>query len=236
MSSSTATVTKNKKNWFMQFIYSSIGRKILMALTGLFLIMFLAVHLIGNLQLLLPDGGLAFNAYAHFMGHNEIVQIISKGNFFFIVLHIIVSIVLTRANASARPTSYAYSKPGANSTWSSRNMMILGSLVFIFLAVHLVNFYGASKFTTLGVDEAGNENLYMVVKEAFAQSWLVALYVLGMVALGFHLSHGFWSAFQTLGLNHVKYTPVIKFVGQVFCILVPALFALIPIWMYVAQL
>ena len=207
MSSSTATVTKNKKNWFMQFLYSSIGRKLLMALTGLFLILFLIVHLAGNLQLLFNDGGLAFNAYAEFMGHNEIIQLVSKGNFFFIVLHIIVSLVLTSSNAKARPSRYQYSKASVNSAWSSRNMMFLGSIVFIFLVVHIAQFYAASKGWDLGTDANGNEDLYTLVKATFAQPLSVALYVLGMIALGYHLSHGFQSAFQTIGLNHVKYNP-----------------------------
>lgn len=244
MSATTPSVGK-QKNWFMQFIYSSIGRKILMALTGLFLILFLTVHLVGNIQLLFgnvigSDGGEAFNKYAHFMGHNELVQIISKGNFFFIVLHIIVSIVLTVSNNQARPQRYQYSKPSANSGWSSRNMMILGSLVFIFIVVHLVNFYGRSKFGETPMVQYGNgeeiQNLYVVVQEAFSQLWLVALYVVSMIALAFHLSHGFQSAFQTIGLNHAKYSPAIKFLGKAYSILIPLGFALIPILMYLSTL
>ncbi|MEO1654446.1 MAG: succinate dehydrogenase cytochrome b subunit, partial [Bacteroidota bacterium] len=133
-----------------------------------------------------------------------------------------------------------YSKPSANSGWSSRNMMVLGSLVFIFIAVHLVNFYGRSKFGEMPMVQYGNgeeiQNLYIVVKDNFARPWLVGLYVAAMIALAFHLSHGFQSAFQTMGLNHPKYSPAIKFLGKAYSILVPVGFALIPILMYLSTL
>ncbi len=238
MSASTVPVPNKRKNWFMQFIYSSIGRKLLMALTGLFLILFLTVHLAGNLQLLAGDGGEAFNKYAKFMGHNELIQIVSFGNFFFITLHIIVSIVLTRSNTQARPKSYAYSKPGANASWSSRNMMILGSIVLIFLVIHLSNFWAKSKFgpvemvTYDGVEGVEYQDLYSIVQAKFSVGWLVALYVVSMLGLAFHLSHGFQSAFQTIGLNHVKYSPAIKLVGLIYCIVIPLGFAIIPLYMY----
>lgn len=248
-----STTTKNtpKSNWFVQTMGSTLGRKLLMALTGLFLILFLTVHLAGNLQLLLPflfgedPAGKSFNEYAAFMGHNEIIQLISIGNFFFIILHIIVSIILTRYNQSARPVQYAYSQPNANSNWKSRNMMVLGTLVLIFIVVHLVNFWGKMKLTHLfGQDyvryieyEGGHKvlNLYAETLIAFKDWWLVGIYVACMIALSFHLSHGFSSAFQTLGLNHKKYTPFIKTLGAIYAVLVPLLFALIPIILYIQQ-
>lgn len=239
MSSSNPTVTKAQGNWFVRFFSSTLGRKLLMSLTGIFLIAFLTVHLIGNLQLLFGDEGEAFNKYAQFMGHNELIQIVSKLNFFFIILHVIVSIVLTQANTAARPVRYQYSKASASSGWSSRNMMILGSLVFIFIVIHLQNFWYQSKFGSVPmVSYNGQEyqDLYTTVKFSFSEAWLVGLYVLAMIGLAFHLSHGFQSAFQTLGLNHKKYTPFIKTLGAAYSIIVPLLFATIPIVMFLQQL
>lgn len=243
MSTTTQTAPK-KQHWILAFLASSIGRKLLMALTGIFLILFLTVHLVGNLQLLFPllfgekEPGRAFNEYAHFMGHNEIIQLVSIGNFLFIILHVVVSIWLTRSNQTARPVQYAYTQPGKNSSWQSRNMMILGTLVLIFIVVHLQHFWYKSKFG--GLDEiayANNEpihNLYVATTVAFKEWWIVALYVISMVGLALHLSHGFQSAFQTLGLNHKKYTPLINFLGSAYSIIVPFFFGLIPILLFLS--
>lgn len=205
-----------------------------MALTGLFLILFLAVHLAGNWQLLHNDQGRAFNIYAHFMTSNPIVKTISIGNFTFIVIHIVWAIILTRKNRAARgPEGYAVNKN--SSTLASRNMGILGTLIFIFLVIHLKAFWYETHFGNIPiVDYEGYEakNLFAVVDAAYSQVWYVALYVFSMAILAFHLYHGFGSAFQTLGLNHIKYNPVIRFVGVAFAIIVPVLFGLIPILMY----
>ncbi|TAF64001.1 MAG: succinate dehydrogenase [Cytophagales bacterium] len=232
-----STQTIQKKTWYVNLLTSTLGRKFIMAGTGLFLVLFLAVHLIGNLQLLIPDEGKTFNEYAHFMGHNKFIQAISVGNFFFILLHIAYSFALTRYNISARPQQYAYAKTN-NSSWTSRNMMILGTLVLIFIVVHLQAFWAKSKFGGLepiSYNGVEHHNLYLATKIAFAEWWIVLLYVVSMIALAFHLSHGVASAFQTLGLNHVKYTPLIKVFGYAFAIIVPFLFALIPVWMFIAQ-
>ena len=222
-------------SWIKKTLTSSIGRKLLMALTGLFLILFLTVHLIGNLQLLANDNGESFNRYAYFMGHNKLIQFISIGNFLFIILHIITAFMLAGHNKAARPVEYAYKKTSGTSSWSSRNMLLLGTVVMIFLVVHLANFWAKSKFG--GLQEVtyeghGYHNLFTATQDAFHQWWLVALYVVAMLGLSYHLLHGFWSSFQTLGLNHKKYTPVIKFLGNAYAILVPLLFALIPVVMY----
>lgn len=221
-------------NWFIQTLSSSIGRKLLMALTGIFLILFLTVHLIGNLQLISDPTGEAFNLYAHFMGNNTLIQTISIGNFTFILLHIAVSILLTRQNRVARGSSYA--ETGKNSSWNSRNMGALGALILIFLIVHLKGFWFESKFGTLPTATYGEEtvgDLYTVVKTAYSQIWYAAFYVVSMIFVAFHLNHGFQSAFQSLGLNNKKYTPFIKGIGVVYSIVIPALFALIPIWMFI---
>lgn len=222
--------------WIIDLFASTLGRKLLMALTGLFLISFLVVHLIGNLQLLKADNGEAFNRYAEFMGHNTLIQIIAKGNFFFIFLHIIISLILTLRNRDARgPEGYRSNKGKKSSIWASRNMGVLGTLILIFLVIHLRHFWGESKFGTLEPAVYGGEtfgNLQAVVNYWFSIGWYVALYVFCMIALAFHLWHGFQSAFQTLGLNHPKYNPIINFVGKAFAIIVPALFAWIPVAIY----
>ncbi len=218
-------------NWFVQMMSSSIGRKLIMALTGIFLILFLAVHLTGNLQLLKDDAGESFNAYAQFMGHNPLIQFISIGNFSFILLHIVYAIVLTTKNKKARPVGYM-GENTKTSSWKSRNMGILGTVILIFLVVHLQNFWFQMKFGYVPLDDNGNKDLYLITKESFGQLWLVVLYVLSMIGLAFHLSHGFASAFQTMGLRHQKYTPLIKGLGLVFSIVVPAAFASIPLIMF----
>jgi succinate dehydrogenase / fumarate reductase cytochrome b subunit len=206
-----------------------------MALTGLFLITFLVVHLIGNLQLLKTDEGQAFNIYAKFMTSNPLIKIVSYVNYTAIVLHVVWAIILTVRNRAARPESYAVSKN--SSTWTSRNMGILGTLILIFLVIHLKGFWaqmhwGEMTYKTYDGEEV--KDLYKVVSEAYGSLSYVAIYVFSMCALGFHLWHGFASAFQTLGLNHLKYNGVISFVGKSFAVIVSALFALIPIWMYLS--
>ncbi|TAG07377.1 MAG: succinate dehydrogenase [Cytophagia bacterium] len=233
----STTQTEKKPHWLINFLASTIGRKLLMALTGTFLILFLLVHLIGNLQLLLPDKGVAFNEYAYFMGHNKLIQVVSIGNFFFIVLHIIVSIVLTLSNQKARPVAYAYQAKDQKSSSASRQMMILGSIILLFLVMHLAHFWAKSKFgglaeTTLSGGVTGH-NLYLETVEVFKIWWIAVIYVVCMIGVAFHLVHGFQSAFQTFGLNHKKYTPLIKTLGLGFSILVPLLYALIPIVIFI---
>jgi len=205
-----------------------------MALTGLFLIIFLVVHVAGNLQLLKPDGGRAFNEYSQFMTTNLLIKIIGIVNYTFILLHVIISIWLTRQNSAARGGErYAVSKNSSH--WTSRNMGILGTLIFVFLIIHLRGFWYQMHWGDIGMvtyDGQEVKDLYSVVAAAYSQWWYVAIYLVGMAVLAFHLWHGFISAFQTLGVNHPKYNPVIKFVGKAFAIIVPLLFAIIPIFMF----
>ncbi len=222
-------------SWLTKTLSSSLGRKVIMSLTGLFLIIFLLVHLIGNLQLLKDDGGQAFNIYAKFMTTNGLIKVSSYLLYATFLIHIVYSIILTRVNRSARPSSYAYSKPSGSSSLSSRNMGILGTVIFIFLVIHLQNFWYQMKFGSMPMTSYGGmeiKDLYRVVAEAFSQWWYVVVYVTAMVFLAFHLSHGFQSAFQTLGINHKKYTPFIQKVGLAYSIVIPGLFALIPIYMF----
>jgi len=205
-----------------------------MSLTGLFLILFLTVHLIGNIQLLYSDEGEAFNAYSEFMGHNPLVQIISKGNFFFIFLHAIQGILLYFKNKSAKGSKYAVTPK--NVSWSSKNMALLGTLILAFILMHLGHFYVRFKFFSdmpmITYEGEDILNTYQTVSEVFSNPIWVILYLVGLVALAFHLNHGFASAFQTLGINHKKYTPILKAIGTGYAILVPLGFAIIPVYMY----
>ncbi len=219
--------------WFIDMFSGTLGKKLVMALTGLFLISFLVIHLIGNLQLLKSDGGQAFNVYARFMTHNPVIKTISYTLYASILIHSVWALVLTIHNRKAR--GQGYNVAGKSSKWASRNMGILGTFIFIFIVIHMKDFWAQMHWggiPTQVYDGEEVKDLYTIVALAFSQTWYVVLYVICMIALGFHLYHGFQSAFQTLGLNHQKYTPVIKFVGTAFALIVPALFALIPIWMF----
>ncbi len=210
-----------------------------MSLTGLFLITFLVVHVSGNMLLFKDDGGEAFNLYAEFMTTNPLVGMASYILYTGIIVHIIYSLILSVHNKNARPVGYAKARPDQNSSWKSRNMGILGTIVFIFLLIHMRSFWYEMRFGSLptknyaGVDVA---DLYTIVQAAFAQWWYAALYVLAMVGLAFHLAHGFWSAFQTVGLNHRKHMPLIKKVSLIFAIVVPALFASMPIYFFIKSI
>lgn len=221
-------------NWFTKLLSSTLGRKLLMSVTGLFLILFLVVHLIGNLQLLKDDGGEAFNVYAKFMTSNPLIMIVSYVNYACIILHAVWAIILTARNRKARG-NHGYAVIKNSSPWTSRNMGILGTLIFIFLVIHLRGFWYEMHWggiPTVNYDGDEVKNLYATVDEAYSHLWFVAIYVFSMLMLGFHLWHGFISAFQTLGIYHPKYNYAIAFVGKSFAIIVPALFALIPIWMF----
>lgn len=219
-------------NWFTKTFTSSIGRKIVMSLTGLFLCTFLVVHLVGNFQLFAHDDGVAFNTYSHFMGHNPIIRTIEWGLVLGFGFHIYEALILTRRNKSARAHGYDKWEAKQNSEWTSRNMGILGSIILVFLIVHLYNFFWRARFGTPDPDINHNDNLYKVVVTSFHQLWYVLLYVAAQASLGYHLWHGFRSGFQTLGLNHRKYMPVIKTIGYAFAVVVSAGFASMPLYFY----
>ncbi|HSF53427.1 MAG TPA: succinate dehydrogenase cytochrome b subunit [Algoriphagus sp.] len=222
-------------SWVTKTLKSTLGRKLIMALTGLFLILFLTGHVAGNMQLFYNDGGQAFNIYAKFMTSNPVVKLLSYLTYISVIAHVIYSIALSNLNKSARPIGYAKSGASTNSTWSSRNMGILGTVILVFLAGHMYSFWFQMHWGDIPMvtyDGVEYKDLYSVVQIAFQQTWMVALYVIAMGFLAFHLSHGFASAFQTLGLNHKKYSPAIKTVGNIYCILVPVLFAAMPLYIY----
>lgn len=221
-------------NWFTKLFSSTLGKKLIMALTGLFLISFLIIHLIGNLQLLKHDGGQAFNVYAYFMTHNPVIKTISYTLYASILIHALYAILLTYKNKSARGSS-SYVVSNKSTTWASRNMGILGTVIFIFIVIHMKQFWAEMHWggiATANYDGQEINDLYKICAFAFSNVWYVIFYTISMAMLAFHLWHGFASAFQTLGLNHQKYNPIINFVGKAFAIIVPALFALIPILMF----
>jgi len=209
---------------------SSLGKKLVMGITGLFLISFLLVHCFLNSLIFLNDGGETFNLGAEFMSKNWIIRAMEIVLFGGLLWHIIQAAILTRENKKARPLAYAVSNPSANSKWYSRSMGLLGTILLIFLIIHLRHFWVVSRFT----DEitSGRETLFNEMKEVFSQLWVVILYCLAMVSLGYHLLHGFKSAFQTLGWNHVKYNSIIEKTGVIFSIVLPVLFAAMPIAIY----
>ncbi|WP_219223911.1 succinate dehydrogenase cytochrome b subunit [Pedobacter antarcticus] len=212
---------------------SSIGKKLIMGITGLFLILFLIVHCFINALIFVNDGGLTFNIGAHFMATNWLIRASEVILMVGLLLHIIQGLRLTFQNQAARPEKYAVYDGKANSKWYSRSMGLLGTLLLIFLIVHLSNFWVVSRFTGIPTEDAnGHEDLFAVMKETFQNVWLVVLYVLAMGSLLYHLLHGFASAFQTLGWNHKKYTPLIKAIGVWYSIIIAVVFAAMPIAMY----
>lgn len=225
--------------WLGKFLTSSIGQKLIMSLTGIFLILFLTVHLIGNLQLLIGDHGRTFNEYADFMSHNPLVQFISKGNFAFIILHALIGLYLWIVNKAARGgQKYAVTKVRAASTnpGFARNMAFLGTILLVFILIHLAQFWLQMKIGNVAnvSYEGGPEisDLYEKVKVTFLNPGFVMFYVICMVVVAFHLWHGFQSAFQTLGLNHKKYTPIIQFLGKAYSIVIPLGYIIIPVVFY----
>ncbi|GAA4187171.1 succinate dehydrogenase/fumarate reductase cytochrome b subunit [Sphingobacterium ginsenosidimutans] len=237
-----------------------------MSLTGIFLCLFLVVHLVGNLQLFKDDAGLAFNKYAYFMTHFTPIKVVSYLLYASVIVHVIYAITLSMKNKAARPIGYAKYDGQANSKWNSRNMGILGTVILVFLATHMSNFWWkfhndevpyieyrtdlatgqttarelqASEFHDYQETVENNvqilkaRDLYKQVDFAFKNVALVALYLVAMAALAFHLIHGFQSAFQTLGFNHRRYIGIIRAIGVwVFGVLIPIGFAIMPLFFF----
>ncbi len=209
-----------------------------MALTGLFLVSFLIVHMSGNLQLLYNDGGKAFNIYAKFMTTFPLVKIISYVLYASILFHAIDGFYLAYKNRQARSVAYAQTAGSKNSTWYSRSMALLGSLIFFFLVIHLYKFWYQMHWgdiATVMYDGEEYKDLYALVYTAYKNPVWVAFYTLAMIPLAYHLLHGFQSGFQTLGLNHSSYTPVIKMLGIIISVVIPIGFALIPVVFFLTK-
>jgi succinate dehydrogenase / fumarate reductase cytochrome b subunit len=225
-------------SWFTNFLTSSLGRKWLMAITGIFLILFLIVHLVGNIQLLHDDQGKAFNQYAKFMTTFPPIKIVSYLLYASILLHAIQGWLLWLRNRNARGSEgYAVKRTRAvnTSALASSNMGWLGTIIFIFLIIHLYQFWLQMKLDVVpyaNYDGTEVKNLYALVDLAYQNVGYVIFYVVCMFVLGYHLWHGFQSAFQTLGLNHRKYTPFIRGLGKLYAIAMTVGFSLIPILYY----
>lgn len=211
------------------FLKTSIGKKIVMGITGLFLTTFLIIHVSINACIYFNDGGKTFNAAADFMSHNPVIRILEIGLLAGLLIHMIQALRLTMENKKARPIAYAKIDGAANSKWYSRSMGVLGSLLLIFFVVHFANFWFPTKVAVFTHHE---HNSFESMKVVFDQWYFVAIYLVGVGALCYHLLHGIPSAFQTLGINHKNYTPAIKSFGVWFSIIVSLLFASMPIAMH----
>lgn len=203
------------------FFNSSIARKFWMAITGFFLITFLVVHLAVNLFLFLGED--AFNTATHFMATNPLIQVMQYVLAAGFLGHIIMGIKLTLQNKAARPVKYAYENASANATWSSRNMIITGLLVLVFLVLHLKDFFFVMKF---GVVPNGD---YELVTGLFKDPIYVGIYVLAFIALGLHLNHGFQSAFQSVGFQNNNWKGTLQTLGTLYSVLIALGFASIAI-------
>ena len=209
---------------------SSIFRKLIMAVTGLFLISFLFIHLIINLFTLAPTKDL-FNDAAHFMATNPVIFAMQYILALGFLIHIIMGINLTIQNKMARSQNYAYNNMSSNTDFSSRSMIISGGLIIIFLILHLRDYFYQMKF--VGLPEGTTD--YDLVVTLFSNPFYTALYVFSFIVLGFHLNHGFKSAFQSVGANHNKYNPVIKAISTGYSIMIALGFSTIAIYHFINQ-
>ena len=244
-----------------------------MGITGLFLVSFIIIHMSGNLPLFLGDVA-GFNLYTQFMTTNPLIKVMELVLVLGFGLHIYYALTLTRKNRDARPAQYVFKNETGSSSWFSRNMGFTGSIIFIFLAVHLYMFWGYFHYGSgqpvavqtayeevwklteplkvndsfsiakggyitkdalpalmaSGVSEVKGVSMYKVVHDSFKVWWIVLFYVLAMALLAFHLNHGFQSAFRSLGLVHLRYSGLIKAVGTGIAVVVPLLFALMPVY------
>lgn len=215
------------------FFRSSIGQKLLMSITGLFLIIFLLVHLTVNSFLVFDCTGELFNKGAHFMVTNPIIRIVEPVLFIGFIVHIIYAIILTLQNQFARPVNYNKYNPKKEVKWASRNMFVLGGLVLIFLVIHIANFYVKMRFghiETVTYDGVEMENAYNLVAALLGIWWYNLIYVAGAIFLGLHLHHAFWSAFQTIGWSNTKWRKRLEIVGDIYAIFVGAGFAFIALY------
>ena len=195
-------------------------------------------------MIVFSDNGETFNHWASFMGTNWIVRVMEFGLFFGLILHIVQGLILWAQNWNARPIKYSMRRPPSNNRWYSRTMGLLGTLILMFLIIHLYHFWTPSRFggwlgihslteaTLTNYNGQTVHNLYAEMVAVFQSPIIVIVYVLGMISLAWHLMHGFQSSFQTLGINHKRYTPLIKGLGYGFSILIPLLFALMPVSIY----
>ena len=215
----------------------TLSEKNLMALTGLFLCLFLVVHLLGNLQLLLPAqvAQWQFNFYSKLLSGNIFIQLVSYILFASILAHAIYALVITIKNRRSNGKRYEYDRRGVSSKWYARRMGLLGTIILFFLIIHLRDFWYQLQFGHVPLDKDGQKDLYTLVVTVYQNGWYVLIYALCMVALGYHLLHGFFSAARTLGVYHPRYVEWIKVLGWVYSVGVSAGFALVPIYVHFAR-
>ena len=199
-----------------------------MAVTGSFLIIFLIIHLIGNLTLFL--GPEAFNGYVSTLDVvKPLIRVVELVLLLAFVLHIFNGIRLWIGNKKANPKKYAINVGSDNSTVFSRTMFLTGSIVFIFLVLHLATFF--YRFNFYDPEGFANQHQYFEIVVSFlGMPWYSILYIVAVLLLGFHLNHGFQSAFQTFGWTHKKYTPILEKLGTLYAILIAVGFASMPIY------
>lgn len=226
-----------------EFFTSSIGKKFVMSLTGLFLISFLVIHASINACIFadLPifdsnDNGEIFNKAAHFMGATILIRILEYGLFVGLLLHVYQGYLLTVQNKAKRKVGYTVNLGNRGSKWYSRSMGLLGTLILLFLVIHLAHFWVKARFThTLApISYNGKEmhDMFSEMKMVFSNPLVVVIYVLGCISLAYHLAHGFQSAFRTIGVHNNRYNIMLTSLGYGFAIIVPLVFALMPIAMY----
>ncbi len=214
---------------------SSIGRKYAMALSALFVVSFLVLHLAVNLLSLF--GPEVYNNASNFMGYNPLVQFVMQPILVVgVIFHFVMGFVLEIRNRAARPIKYGTNNPSENSTWMSRNMIISGLVILAFLGLHMYDFwYHEMNYKYIEGLPVEQERFYTDLHNKFANPIRVGIYIISFILLGLHLAHGFQSSFQSMGARHPKYTPVIKAFGTWFSILVPAGFIIIALFHFLTQ-
>ncbi len=207
-------------NWLTNTLWTSVGKKLMMAVTGLFFCVFLTLHLAGNLTIY--AGKDAFNSYAeHLHSLGPLLTAAEWGMLLFAVIHICTGLLLFYQNFTARPARYAVNKRAGGRTLGSATMPYTGVILLLFVIYHLFNFHFVDKTHT---------TIFEIVSTAFSKPSYVVIYTFAMIVAAVHVSHGFWSAFQTLGADHPKYTPFIRGLSIVFSLIVGIGFGFIPVY------
>jgi succinate dehydrogenase / fumarate reductase cytochrome b subunit len=207
-------------NWFFRTFSTSVGKKYLMAVSGLLFLLFLTTHLLGNLSVY--GGPTAFVSYAeHLHALGKLLVLAEIGLIVALIIHVTTAILLFFENRRARPIKYAVDKGGGGRTLSSQTMPYTGLLILAFVGVHLATF--SHHF----VDQS-TRNIFQIALAVFSNNIFLIIYTLGVLVVAFHVQHGLWSAFQTVGANHPKYMPFIQWASVIFAIIVALGFGFLP--------
>jgi succinate dehydrogenase / fumarate reductase cytochrome b subunit len=209
--------------------FSSITRKVIMALAGLFLVSFLLVHLGINLLLLRNDGGLSFSAAAEFMGTNPVIKVFEVVLFGGFLIHMAYGLLVSFQNRASRPIGYMHRNESATSPLS-KYMLHSGIIVFIFLVLHFIDFYFVKVGLVSPPAGLGRHDFYRISILLFSSVWYSLVYMVCFVFLGFHLNHALQAAFQTMGWNHSKYTGTVKLLSTAYAVIVAGGFLIIPLY------